>query len=673
MLPPPLAPGAADEDESSDDDVGPAPPTAAEAAAADATSDQRQKKKRRRVLSHEGLYMSHLPCATRYYKSFMHRDTLCRVDVTPHPTDFLITASVDGHVKFWKKQEEGIEFVKHYRAHLGVIVDTSVSADGVLYASISSDGTAKVFDVANFDMINMLTLGYTPRACCWMHRKGKAASILAIAEEGSHRIRLYDGRGDGEPFAVVENVHKKPCHLLAYNEAYDCAVSADVVGMIEYWRPDEPYDLPSNQGLWSFKSETDLFDFKKAKSVPCTITFAPDGSKFSTTSLPDRQVRLFSFKTGKLLRKYDESLRAVQEMQQQQQQQQRGEGQQHMDEMDFGRRLAVERDLYTGAGMSAAGGQDAGSGSVALLVSGAQNAAGLASANALFDESGNFLIYASMLGIKVINIVTNKASILLGRDEATRFLRLALFQGAAAKKAMTSLALAASDNPLAQVKRLLDPTLFSTAHKRARFYLFTRNEPESDPKSKAGGERDVFNEKPTHEEMAVATGGGGGSSSSRQLARGAVLHTSVGDIHLRLYPEHAPKAVENFAGLARRGYYDGVLFHRVIAKFMLQTGDPLGDGTGGQSIWGAEFADEFTRALRHDRPYTLSMANAGPNTNGSQFFLTTVPTPWLDDKHTIFGRATAGLDVVHRIENTRVDKNDRPRQDIKIVNVSLQD
>ena len=104
---------------------------------------------------------------------------------------------------------------------------------------------------------------------------------------------------------------------------------------------------------------------------------------------------------------------------------------------------------------------------------------------------------------------------------------------------------------------------------------------------------------------------------------------------------------------------------------MLQTGDPLGDGTGGESLWGKEFEDEFTPELRHDKPYTLSMANAGPNTNGSQFFITTVPTPWLDDKHTVFGQATAGLDVIHQIEHCKKRRGDRPEEPIEILSVSL--
>nr|GEZ46965.1 peptidyl-prolyl cis-trans isomerase CYP71 [Tanacetum cinerariifolium] len=107
------------------------------------------------------------------------------------------------------------------------------------------------------------------------------------------------------------------------------------------------------------------------------------------------------------------------------------------------------------------------------------------------------------------------------------------------------------------------------------------------------------------------------------------------------------------------------VFGRVIKGMdVVQTGDPLGDGTGGQSIWGREFEDEFHKSLRHDRPFTLSMANAGPNTNGSQFFITTVATPWLDNKHTVFGRVIKGMDVVQAIEKVKTDKGDKPYQDV---------
>jgi len=120
-----------------------------------------------------------------------------------------------------------------------------------------------------------------------------------------------------------------------------------------------------------------------------------------------------------------------------------------------------------------------------------------------------------------------------------------------------------------------------------------------------------------------------------------VLHTSKGDIHATLYASKAPITVANYLNLARRGFYDGITFHRVIPDFMIQGGDPTGTGMGGP---GYKFADEFAPGLKHDRPGLFSMANAGPNTNGSQFFITHVPTPWLDGKHAIFGAVDSQKD-----------------------------
>jgi peptidylprolyl isomerase len=153
---------------------------------------------------------------------------------------------------------------------------------------------------------------------------------------------------------------------------------------------------------------------------------------------------------------------------------------------------------------------------------------------------------------------------------------------------------------------------------------------------------------------------------SEQNQPAVELRTNRGSIHLRLFPEHAPKAVENFLGHARDGYYDGVIFHRVIKNFMCQTGDPKGTGRGGESIWGRPFEDECTPELQFDRAGLLAMANAGPNTNGSQFFITTAATPWLNGNHTIFGEVTEGNEVVSAIENARTDHADRPLDEQKI-------
>ncbi|GJM25116.1 MAG: peptidyl-prolyl cis-trans isomerase [Phycisphaerae bacterium] len=130
------------------------------------------------------------------------------------------------------------------------------------------------------------------------------------------------------------------------------------------------------------------------------------------------------------------------------------------------------------------------------------------------------------------------------------------------------------------------------------------------------------------------------------MALSATIKTNKGDINVEFFDDDAPITVSNFVNLAQRGYYDGVKFHRVIDNFMIQTGDPKGNGTGGP---GYEFEDEFTPSRRHDSPGVLSMANRGPTTNGSQFFITHLPTPHLDGKHTVFGKVTKGQDVVDSI------------------------
>lgn len=150
-----------------------------------------------------------------------------------------------------------------------------------------------------------------------------------------------------------------------------------------------------------------------------------------------------------------------------------------------------------------------------------------------------------------------------------------------------------------------------------------------------------------------------------------LLSTNFWDITLELYPEYAPKAVENFTGLIEKWYYDGIIFHRVIQDFMIQSGDPSGTGRGWKSLWFRPFEDEFTDQLTHKRG-VLSMANAGKNTNGSQFFIvTTEDASFLDRKHTIFGQVVAGMEVVDEIERLPTDGNDRPKIEAKIEKASI--
>ncbi|GEK88170.1 peptidyl-prolyl cis-trans isomerase B (cyclophilin B) [Alkalibacterium putridalgicola] len=189
-------------------------------------------------------------------------------------------------------------------------------------------------------------------------------------------------------------------------------------------------------------------------------------------------------------------------------------------------------------------------------------------------------------------------------------------------------------------------------------------------------------------------------NSDKDTGLRAVIKTNKGDMTVRLFPEHAPKTVENFVGLAKKGYYDGVIFHRVIPNFMIQGGDPTGSGMGGESFFGGNFEDEFSPEL-FNLNGALSMANAGPNTNSSQFFVVTMSelpeqmvsqleaagfpdeiieaykeqggTPWLDQKHTVFGQLVEGYDVADTIQNVDRNAMDKPNEDVVIETVTILD
>ncbi|KAL5974606.1 cytochrome P450 monooxygenase 71 [Asimina triloba] len=612
------APGENEEDDEPIVGPGPAPRTRA-----------------KRPLQFEQAYLDALPSAPmlglqlRYEKSYMHRDVVTHVAVSA--ADFFITGSVDG---------------------------MQVSVDGLLCCTISNDRSVKIYDVVNYDMMFMMRLPFVPGAIEWVYKPGDVKAKLAISDQNSAFVHIYDARaGSIEPI-ISKEIHMGPIKVMKYSHISDVVISADANGVIEYWCP-ATLKFPENGVSFRFKTDTNLFEIAKCKTSVSAIEVSPNGQQFVISS-PDRRIRVFWFKTGKLRRVYDESLEVAQDVQ-------RSDAPLYrLDAIDFGRRMAVEKEI--------------------------EKTENVPQPNAIFDESSNFLIYATLLGIKIVNLHTNKVARILGKAENNdRFLRIALYQGDRSSKKVRKVPSAAA-NVNESKEPFTDPTLLCCAFKKHRIYLF--REPE-EPEDATKG-RDVFNEKPPPEELLAVSDIGkavttslpdnvGSLGAMRVLnapnnllvqqetgSLGAtILHTTMGDIHMRLYPEECPKTVENFTTHCRNGYYDNLIFHRVIKGFMIQTGDPLGDGTGGQSIWGREFEDEFHKSLRHDRPFTVSMANAGPNTNGSQFFITGVATPWLDNKHTVFGRVAKGMDVVQAIEKVKTDKMDRPYQDVKILNVTV--
>lgn len=603
-----------DDDDSDDGWIGPMPSEAAP-----------QKKKK--ILEHEKLYLENLPCAESYEKSYMHRDAVTHCVATK--TGFVITASCDGHLKFWKKSEVQIEFVKHFRAHLGNIQGLAANISGSLLISISNDKHGKVFDVVNFDMINILRLGYVPECVAWIHQASDPIAAVAIAESSTNLIHVYDGRGDR--LKTLDRIHFKPVVSMAYNPVFDTAVSADVGGIIEYWSDlKDDFQFPEKKVMFTSKLDTDLFDFAKHKTYPLSLAVSPDGKLLATTS-SDKKIRVFRFLSGKLYCVIDENLDNYIALQ---------NTKQPLSTIDFNKKVSLEKELFK-SDVSKFG-------------------------NIIFDRTGNFLLYPSLIGVKMVNLYTNKCVKVIGKSENLRCINIALYQ-TDSLNLPSSVEESASENPNLHVK-LSDPTLVCTAFKKNRFYLFTRRKGRD---SSGSGERDVFNEKPSHEERLALTEE---DKTGPRYFETAVLHTTLGDVYIKLFPRECPKTVENFCVHAKNNYFNGHIFHRVIKQFMIQTGDPTGVGTGGESIWGGEFEDELHPKLRHDRPYTVSMANAGPNTNGSQFFITVIPTPWLDNKHTVFGRVVKGIEVAQSISNVKTHpKTDKPYDDISILSVTVKD
>jgi len=545
-------------------------------------------------------------------------------------SNFVITGSMDGCIMFWtKKAEGGIEFVKKFRAHLGAITGMAGSADGLYLATASDDMSLKIYDVLNFDMMNMMKLPYQPGVCEWLHKAGDANPLIAVAEADGPKIRIYQGRGTKDPVHEID-LHNAPITDIKCNPKFNIAVSTDIKGFVHFWASDKGYGYPKQLKFKSYL-DTDLFSFVQAKAAPWGVCFSPNGQLLAAMA-SDRKVRVFKVATGKLFRVYDESIDQVSSQY---------SGTLH--EMELGRRLAEERDLE-------------------------RSSVTLRQECPVFNETSDFLMYPTLIGVKCVNLTTNKCSRLIGKGENMRCLKLALFQGIPQKKdkAGTTMKFETADNPGLR-QEIADPILFCSAVKKSRFFLFTRREPEEDASMEVG--RDVFNIKPTREEQLAASG----VIKQRKMAEFVTIHTSMGDITISLFLNECPKTVENFVTLCRDGYYNNLIFHRVIQGFMIQTGCPYGDGTGGESIWGGEFEDEFNPALRHDRPYTVSMANAGPNTNGSQFFITLTPQAHLDNKHTVFGRVSKGMETCQDIGNAPADKKvDKPYEDIKIINVSVK-
>jgi len=453
--------------------------------------------------------------------------------------------------------------------------------------------------------------------------------------------------------------HNGPVHRMTYVPSMALIVSADRFGGLEIWGTslfDEYSDEP--KGLkWSSKLNTDFFELFKSKTYALSIATTAEHGGLLAASCGDFHVRLWSIQTGKLLATFDETIRAITMSQMES----LGESAwRKIDNFDFGRRVGVEKELINSTV------DTPGPRSIKNYIKYDCHE------SIVFDESGHFVLFTTLEGIKVMDWKAKKLINIIGRGEQLRFRNFALFQAPPVVSKMMVKDSSKSDNPFALDKRR--NMILACALNKRRFFVFSHLEPLEESFVVGSSEsRDHLNEAPTQEEREIGMQRAQEKLRLRFGSGYATLHTIKGDIKIQLNMEDTPKTVENFVTHSRNGFYNGLIFHRVIKGFMIQSGCPHGKGTGGESIWGGYFEDEIVSRLRHDRPYMVSMANAGPGTNGSQFFITTVPCPHLDGKHTIFGKVVEGHDIIHLIENVTVNREDRPYEDIKILNIKIED
>jgi len=591
--------------------------------------------------------LNYLPMTNNYSISYLQSDIIDNIYCT-NKTDFIFTTSYDGVIQFWKKIPKGIEFVKKFNAHQYRISGTSINREGNLICTCShKDLFIKIFDIINFYLLDYIPLKYYPFLCEFIIADPKTINhIIAISEKDKGIIHILDINKKKE--ISIVSIHKDSIITnIKFNYKYNICLSTSNTGLIEYWSKTASnnnvinnnnfifgkdndneiiddiikFDFPKNSIKFKFKSQTDLFKlYDKTKKNPIlNLTLSPKNNYFGITD-KSRNIYIFNFLTGKIIYKIENN--------------------QYNSQLNENQKIEIiEKEID-------------------------KNIETQNQPNIQFDESENYIYYPTYEGIKLVNIKNKNFIKIIGKKEKLRYIFICLFQGESLRNKsgiITEKKMLNDEN--INSDKIIDPLLLCTAYKSNRFYIFSKDEPDNKIK------RDMMNEE--IEEIKNKSNINNKNSKNKEiidLPEKAVIDTTKGEIFIKLFINECPKATKNFITLGKRGYYDGLIFHRVIKNFMIQTGDPRGNGTGGESIYGKPFKDEFNENLKHEA-FTVSMANSGPDTNGSQFFITTVPCHWLDNKHTVFGRVYDGTDVVKVIEDTKVDKHNKPYEDIKIVTI----
>ena len=634
-------------------------------------------KKKRRFLNKCRISraLQEIPTSQHYHVSYLHRSIITHVAISSKH-DFVLSASEDGVVKFWKRlpsQNKCLEFIKSFLAHVGAITSLVTSSNGGDHAaSVGMDGCIKFYDVVSFDVTGMIraksTLFPTPPLNSdstpsngyqiYYHCKSafltREQNLLAVSSQ-SH-IHIFDSITLSQKPMQTISIHASPITDFQYSFERNCVISADESGVLEIWdcslisstddtdtngtnnntqqlqkqmiSATQP-TLSKNGISYDSKMDTDLYVFfKKSKKKkkdeiisikPCAIAIALNHSstvnKMDTFAVysSDRKIHLFQFQTAKILITYDERIQVYDNAILK-------KGLYNLDSMDYGKRAATEREINDSA----------------ILQPNLRRTRisqndhhydetdiQLQQMVIAFDPTGQYLIVPTLIGLKVIDTNTHKCIKIVGKEDASlqRFISVALCFGEAKVDKQMELARAANMNATPSStslnetsssksksdedknKNMSDPLIISLSYQKKRLYIFSRHDPillsanDEDATNEAILSRDVLNEPPDPSDILSSKTSSNYPhlDQSNVLGKEAILRTSMGDIHFRLFGDLTPRTVENFCTHSRNGYYDGIIFHRIIKGFMIQTGDPLGDGTGGESIWGGEFEDEFVR------------------------------------------------------------------------------
>lgn len=575
--------------------------------------------------------------SSKYEKSYMHKDQLDKV-IYINKIDTLITISIEGMIKFWKKTSVGLEFIKEIRTFTTRIKSFSYT-NSCQFALASSEFEENlcVFDLICIDLIQKMRINLKPNYSVIISNDKNDVFAL-VSDKVSSNMYLYMILSDFslKSLVLILDFHVSPVRNIDYCQYRRDFFSVCEKGYVEFWKGRTLFRKNENEN--ENLNENDRSNDSISKSIDNISKDINEANEEFIENIIKETSKNNKNKKIKTIKDYIDI------------------------EVDY--QIKSKTDLFelvdkNEKSLFATWSQKGkyigivcesgclyifkvSKGVIIYRYSLPSNHEGIIY-NLYFNDSDEYVLHSnSTLGIRMVSLKdTSLYNIYCDKERLDITYICPLFKSHPSN---------------------LNQTIVVLSKKSNRFFLFSNQVP-----TEKDNKRDIINEpivyKKEEKERLL--------EESNELPLNVVIETTKGEIHIRLFPKEAPKTVKNFVVLSKKGYFNGLIFHRVVLGFMIQTGCPLGNGTGGESCFGGTFEDEFHESLKFDRGFTVGMANKGPNTNGSQFFITTCKCSWLDGKHSIFGRVVKGMDTVEAIENLKCDSNDKPLVDVRIIRIVI--